>query len=332
VERLIVIGASSGGVAALRTLFQGFGDGLDAPVLVVQHVGRHRSLLPELLSCGDLRVRQASHGERIERGKYLVAPPDRHLLVEGQFVYLQCGPKEHHTRPAIDPLFRSAALAFRERVIGVVLTGAMDDGTAGLQAIKSFGGVAVVQDPADAAVPDMPRSALDHCEVDHCVPLAEMGALLRRLASAPVTPRAEPAAADLQRRIPEHEMALLLDRGDPFEHLNVIGSPSTITCPDCHGVLWAVKGTDPQRYRCHTGHGFSARSLDAGTRVATEDSVWSCVRSLQERRALLESIRDGERREDHRERLATEIEALRKNTEQLRALAGEYLANDAPGR
>jgi two-component system, chemotaxis family, protein-glutamate methylesterase/glutaminase len=193
VNKLIVIGASTGGVAALRRLFSGLASGIDAPVLVVQHIGSHPSRLPELLSESGMAVRHAHHGERLERGNFLVAPPGHHLLVEDHAVCLSSGPPEHHTRPAIDPLFRSAALAFGADVIGVVLTGKLDDGTAGLQAIKSLGGVAVVQDPDDAQAPEMPRSALEHCDVDHRIALADMAALLRQLASTPATAQPGPA-------------------------------------------------------------------------------------------------------------------------------------------
>ena len=197
--RLIVIGTSSGGLTALRKVFAGMPASIDAAALVVQHIGAHPGLLPELLSRNGIEVRHATHGEPLERGKFLVAPPDRHLLVEGRTACLSNAAKEHHTRPAVDPLFRSAALAFGVDVIGVVLTGALDDGTAGLQAIKALGGVTVVQDPGEAEAPGMPRSALDHCEIDHCVPLAEMGPLLNRLASAPLEPQVKGRSAEASR-------------------------------------------------------------------------------------------------------------------------------------
>jgi two-component system chemotaxis response regulator CheB len=321
VNKLIVIGASTGGVAALRRLFGGLAAGIDATVLVVQHIGAHPSRLPELLSESGMAVRHALHGERLERGKFLVAPPGHHLLVEDHAVCLSSGPREHHTRPAIDPLFRSAALAFGTDVIGVILTGKLDDGTAGLQAIKSLGGVAVVQDPDDARAPDMPRSALEHCDVDHCIALADMAPLLRRLASTPGTAHPGPAVpAGPEPPALGPEMAVMLGRGTPHAHLSELGSPSTFTCPDCQGVLWRIEGSQPLRFRCHTGHAYTARTLDAAMRTASEGSLWKALRGLQERLMMLEMMRRHERRERHGQDLASDIEVLKAQAAALRSV------------
>ena len=180
---IIVVGGSAGGVEALRSLVEGLPSDLDAAVLAVIHIppsspGR----LPEILQRhANVRVAWAKHDEAIVRGHVYVAPPDRHLVVDDGHVRLTRAPRENHSRPAIDPLFRSAALAYGPRVIGVVLSGRLDDGTAGLWAVKERGGTIVVQDPADAAQPDMPRNALEHTAADHVVPCAQLGALLARL-------------------------------------------------------------------------------------------------------------------------------------------------------
>lgn len=185
--RLVVIGASAGGVRALLEIGAALPRFFAAPVCIVQHIGGHASILPELLRHrGPNPALHAQDGQRLAPGTLYLAPPDRHLLVQGEVLRLRHGPKENHARPSIDPLFRSAALSWGPRVIGVVLTGQMDDGTAGLKAIKDCGGIAVVQDPAGAAEPAMPRSALAHVAVDHCVPLAGIAPLLLRL----VQPRA----------------------------------------------------------------------------------------------------------------------------------------------
>ncbi len=256
-NRLIVVGASAGGVPALLQLTAGLPAALPAAVLVVLHVGAHRSMLPVLMDGrSPLDVAHARHGEALVAGTVRVAPPDHHVLVADGHLQLTRGPKVHHSRPAIDPLFRSAALAYGAQTVGVVLTGMLDDGTAGLQAVKSCGGVAVVQDPLDATEPSMPASALRHVAVDHCLPLAGMPALLTRLAQAPVAggPPADHAAL-------KHEQALLLAEGDAMDHLRAIAEPTAFACPECHGGLWEMRDSLPPQYRCHTGHGFSERSL-----------------------------------------------------------------------
>ena len=179
---LIVIGASAGGVGTLIELVECLPAGLAAPVCIVQHVGANASLLPELLSHrGRLPASHAGDGQALEAGVIHVAPPDWHLVVEGRLLRLTRGPREHHTRPAINPLFRSAAAHWGPRVIGVVLTGYLNDGTEGLQAIKAAGGTTVVEDPAGAYEPSMPLSALRNVEVDHCLPVCDIGVLLARL-------------------------------------------------------------------------------------------------------------------------------------------------------
>src|SRR5437588_11068380 len=182
---IIVVGASAGGVEALVTLARSLQRNLQAAVFVVLHIpAQSPSLLPEILGrAGPLKAVQATDDMQIEQGHIYVAPPDHHMLMELGKVRVVRGPKENRHRPAVDPLFRSAALAYGPRVIGVILTGALDDGTAGLLAVKRRGGIAVVQDPSEAMYPSMPSSALAHVEVDHVLSLADIGPLLGRLAS-----------------------------------------------------------------------------------------------------------------------------------------------------
>ena len=275
-RNLIVIGASAGGVNALIELTSELSADLDAAVLVVQHIGRHPSLLPGLLR-RRLPARHAVNGMRFEPGTIYVAPPDRHLLVDGDTLRLSVGPKENLTRPAIDPLFRSAAVAAGPRVIGVLLTGHLDDGTAGLVAIKQSGGVTIVQDPLDADVPAMPSHALAFLDPDHCAPLRQIPELLARLTAEPVTAPVtiEPSTAEL-------ENALSMADGRRLDALFRIGKASGYTCPSCSGALFTIDGSRPPRYRCHTGHSFSHAALLVAQQEACEDALWTALRSLQE--------------------------------------------------
>lgn len=317
--RLVVIGASAGGVGALLELASTLPAGFPAPVCVVQHVGANPSILPELLSArGPHPAVHARDRQLLTPGVIHVAPPDQHLLVEGRFLRLVRGPRENHTRPAIDPLFRSAALAWGPFAIGVVLSGTMDDGSAGLVAIKRRGGVAIVQDPAGAEEPSMPQSALDRLDVDFCVPVEELGELLARLAGR--APPAEVAASDaLQREV-------AINRGeDLLENLDAIAEPAGLACPDCGGGLWEVKDSPQLRYRCHTGHAFSARTLERAQAEAGEVALRGSVRALQERAMLLRrmvSVAQATGDTAQAEAARREADQLQEQVRELRKLAG----------
>ena len=287
-RRLVVLGASAGGVTALLSLCASLPRGFPAPVLIVLHIGANPSVLPSLLAAhGNNLSVHGEDGQTLEDGTLYVAPPDHHMLVVDGRIQLSHGPKEHHTRPAVDPLFRSAALAYGRGVIGVVMTGRLDDGTAGLQAIKDCGGLALIQDPADAEHPSMPASARRSVPVDRCVPLSELAATLVRLVN-------EPMPADMptppQRDRLEREMSVFRGEGSAMETLNEFGKPSMFACPDCDGVLWEVGDANPPRYRCHTGHAFSLRSLEATQSSATEEALWGAIRALEQREGLLRKL------------------------------------------
>lgn len=285
-NRIIVIGASTGGIKALTALAHSFPADFPAALVVVLHIGPHRSILPEILNrAGPLPAKHARHDERVEPARIYVAPPDHHVLLIDERLQLNRGAKEHHSRPAIDPLFRSSALAYGSRAIGVVLTGRLDDGTAGLQAIKASGGTAIVQDPDDAEVPDMPASARRFVEVDHCVAVAALPELLMMLTQR------EPGAGQRPRvKLPAHEQAIFLADGDPMEHLVEIASPSSFVCPDCHGTLWEIVEAKPRRFRCHTGHAFTIRTLQETLATTSDESLWNARRALQERMLLLREM------------------------------------------
>ncbi|VTU15278.1 Chemotaxis response regulator protein-glutamate methylesterase [Variovorax sp. PBL-H6] len=310
IPRLIVVGASVGGVAALSTMAASLPADFPAPVLMVLHTGSHPSVLPELLAArGALPAHHPVDGEPIENGHIYVAPPDHHMLVEGAHVRLNRGPKEHHTRPAVDPLFLSAALSYGPAVVGVVLTGTLDDGTAGLQAIKACGGLALVQDPSDALEPGMPSSAMKYVEVDHCLPLAQIGGLLSSLASVPVL-SSRPAVDSARHARLAHELRLATAEGDFMEHLEAIAQPSAFACPDCKGGLWQLDGATPVRYRCHTGHAFTLNTLQHALTETMDEALWGAVRALQEQTVLLGMMSLVHRREGE-EGEALKIEAIR---------------------
>ena len=280
-DRLVVVGASTGGIAALLALARTLPAGFPAPICVVQHIGTHPSILPELLSAsGPHPSVHAADGQRLRPGVLHVAPPDHHLLVDGRELRLTRGPRENHTRPAIDPLFRSAALTWGARVIGVVLSGAMDDGTAGLGAIKDRGGVAIVQDPETAEQPDMPASALANVDVDASVAPEQLGPLLSSLVAGAPGAEAPPRETLVRETAINREENML-------ENLEAIAEPAGVACPDCGGGLWEVKDCPPLRYRCHTGHAFTALSLEAAQEAAGEVAIRAGVRALQEREMLL---------------------------------------------
>ena len=287
---LIVIGASAGGVEALSVIFSSLPPDFPAAVLAVTHIGARDSVLPELLAkTSALPVRYARHGEPVFAGRILIAPPDQHMLVtslDGQSVIeLTRGPKENHTRPAIDPLFRTAAATVGARVIGVVLTGFLDDGTAGLAAIKACGGTAIVQQPSEAVAPSMPQSALLHVQVDQCLPVAQIGPALLALVVGRQSAAIAPAIPEVT--VVENRFAR---GGGDMEELRKIATPSTFTCPECHGALWELHAQQPRRFRCHTGHSFTATILAELQHEKAEDAIWAAVRALQEKQRLYESL------------------------------------------
>lgn len=280
----IAVGASASGVDALRDLASQFPPDLPATVAIVLHVGSHESLLPSLLNgAGPLEASHAEDGQVYKRGKIYVAPPDRHLVVEGTRLRLVHGAKENFARPAIDPLFRSAAAEIGSGAIGVVLTGLLDDGAAGLEAIQACGGATLVQDPADAFAQDMPLNASPFA--DYILPLAGLAARLVQLAGGVVHAQGKDVGGRqtaARQRIAIEQHAWTGDRSPP-NALSQIAVPSTFTCPDCNGSLWQVKDSRLLRFRCHTGHAFSPASLTSGRRDDVERSLLDAMRALRER-------------------------------------------------
>jgi two-component system, chemotaxis family, protein-glutamate methylesterase/glutaminase len=289
VQRIVVVGASSGGVEALRVLAAGLPPDLAAPVCVVIHRHPHSAgLIAEILDrSGPLRAHDARPEDRLENGHIYVAPVDRHLLVEPGQLRLSRGPRENLSRPAIDPLFRSAAQVYGPATVGVILTGDLDDGAAGLETIRRLGGVTIVQDPDDAFAPSMPENALRYGAADFRVPLREIPTILQRVVERPT---AEVTSVRVPRNV-EVEVNIAKEEAVPMEAgLDEIADPSMIACPECHGVLLRLKHEQPSRFRCHTGHGYSAESLIAALNTGVEESLWGAVRALEEAGMLLSEL------------------------------------------
>jgi two-component system chemotaxis response regulator CheB len=284
---VIVVGASAGGVEALSRLMRGLPRDLSAAMAVVLHTSpTGPSLLPNILSrAGPLPASAAKDGEEFLPGHVYVSSPDHHLLVKAnRTLRVVRGPQENRHRPAIDPLFRSAAQAFESRVIGVLLSGTLDDGTAGLYAIKESGGVTIVQDPEEAIAPGMPRNALKHVQIDYCLPTQEIASLLVQLTKAPLSLerpvlRGNPETAK-EVKVAEFDMAEINSDDKP-------GSQSVFTCPDCSGTLFEISEGDVSRYRCRVGHAYSSENMLKEQGAALERALWTGLRMLEERIAVL---------------------------------------------
>ncbi len=302
---IIVIGASMGGVEALMALVRTLPAKLPASVFIVLHVGAASHLAEVLNSKSTMVTVEPTSGEAFQTGRIYVAPPGLHMLLHDGHIVLARGPRENMTRPAIDPLFRSAAVDFGGRVIGVVLSGGLNDGTAGLIAIKRCGGLAVVQDPDDALLGDMPASALRHADVDHCVPIARMAALLARLVAEPAGPTPEiPKSIRL-------EAAIAAQEAGGVDSVDRLGEPSQLTCPECHGAMWEIRTEGQLRYRCHVGHAYTAETMLAAEEEEVERLLTTLLRSHRERALLVRRVAEAAR---HRKpgNLASELE-LRAN-------------------
>jgi two-component system chemotaxis response regulator CheB len=291
-RNIIVIGASAGGFDVIKQVITGLPANLDAAVFIVWHLSPDTiGVLPNVLNkLGALPATNAKDFEHIKMGHIYIAPPDRHMLLEADHIRVTKGPKENRFRPAVDPLFRSAAYTFGNRVIGVVLSGALDDGTSGLWTIKERGGITIVQDPKEAIVPSMPFNALKEVNVDHILPAGEIGPLLTSLSSEYVKEIKYHNGEENKKTEMELKMALQ-------EQLNEhpvleIAQLTPFSCPDCHGVLGALKDGDMVRFRCHTGHAYTADSLLAAITEKTEDTLWNAVREMQETVMLLNHMGD----------------------------------------
>src|SRR5678816_856984 len=285
-RNIIVVGTSAGGLEVLDALIGQLPPDLPASIFIVQHMASENTggaLLHRLSRHRAFDCKLAKDGESFKPGRIYIAPPDNHLLVKKDKVLVTKGARENRSRPGIDPLFRSAAVTHTSRVVGVLLTGMLDDGTAGLIAIKKCGGITVVQDPKDAAYSGMPQSALNNLKVDYCVPIREMGPLLETLTQErPGKSRPIPKDVRSEAEIAERVLSDVAE-------VNALGKQVPYNCPNCGGVLWEMDSPDVSRYRCHTGHSFTVAALLESQSEKIEETLWVSLRMFEERKNLLNS-------------------------------------------
>ena len=287
-HHVIAIGTSAGGVKALKAIIRLLPKNFAASIHIVQHISSTEAsnLAAILNQVSKLKTTFAKDKELIEPGKIYIAPPDYHLLLESDRVRVIRGPRENRMRPAIDPLFRSAAIAYKSYATGVILTGMLDDGTAGLQAIKACGGTTIAQDPKEAEYPSMPQSAIDNVVVDRIVPIQEISAILsQRVREKPAIVTDIPS--DLLLEVPIARDAITAP-----ETMARIGSPVAHSCPSCGGPLWQIGNNSLLYYRCHVGHAFTSHALIEEQNEATEKALWVALRTLEERSRLLKNMSD----------------------------------------
>jgi two-component system, chemotaxis family, protein-glutamate methylesterase/glutaminase len=287
VQDIVVIGASAGGLPTLKRLVSRLPADYRGSMFIVVHISPEArgDMAAILAHAGPVRAVTAQDGLAVDPGTIYTAPPDHHLLLEAGRMRVVRGPRENRHRPAVDPLFRSAAWAYGPRVVGVVLSGNLDDGTAGLWAIKSCGGITVVQDPGEAEHPEMPTNALMHNRIDHRLALADIAELLVRLEKQPVD-RDRPSSP-----VPGigEEIGFAAFEGHMADVAR-LGTLSPFTCPSCRGALWELEEGGHLRYRCHTGHAFSQDSLLVDQTLAVEEGLYDALRAVEEKAAALRRL------------------------------------------
>jgi two-component system chemotaxis response regulator CheB len=287
---IVVIGASAGGIQPLIELVKSLPENFTGYIFIVVHIPSHSpSDLPSILSfSGALTAVHPKDGEKLQRGTLYIAPPDHHLLLEDDHVIVRKGPKENRFRPSIDALFRSAAYVYGPRVIGVILSGLLNDGVSGLWSIKRMGGIAVIQDPKDADHDSMPIGVLEYVEVDYSLPQQEIGPLLTRLIQEKNLQTL--VINENEKKLLQMEVNIALE-GNAFEKgILDMGKLTIFTCPECHGALVRLVEGKIIRFRCHTGHAFTASALLSGITESVEESLWQAMKGLEEATLLLNKM------------------------------------------
>ena len=288
---IITIGASAGGLNAMTEVIAQLPEEINAAVFIVLHlskVGLGDFLVHRLQKYTGYSCKIAKNGDKIEANHVYIAPPDQHLLVRENEVVLGQGPAENRWRPSIDVLFRSAAVSYGSKVIGIILTGYLNDGTSGMWAIKRSGGHCIVQDPNEAEYPDMPLSVLESMEVDHCVSLRQMGETVSAIISSSKTEGEKPKNNAPAEVVKEAEIAEKVATG--MDNVEQVGTPALLACPDCGGGLWSVDNDAIKRYRCHVGHSYTEKDLLIKQSESLEATLWVALRMMEERRSLLTRI------------------------------------------
>ena len=299
--KIIVIGGSAGSLRVVAEIVRNLPRDLNAAIFVILHsVPRQRSLVPEILNALEgLPARQAEEGDKIRPGEIYVAPPDRHMVIAKDHIHLSRGPKEGLQRPSINVTFRSAAITYDERVIGVLLSGLLDDGAAGIWEIANRGGTTIVQNPEDAAYSSMPLNALRDASVDHVVSGQEIGPLLIRLLS--------PAEERKSIKPPEQQGAQMF---------------SGFTCPECRGPLYETRTGGPREFRCRVGHVMSLQTLMSEETSTQERKLYEAMVALEEGADLAEYAVSNLQGADV-EALVKEAEQLRKHVQLLKSIIEE---------
>lgn len=317
-RNLIVIGASAGGINAISKIIEGLPDTIDAAVMIVLHlsVKSNPTIISEIFQKNtSLECLVATDGTVIERGKIYLAPADYHLMVNDSFMHLNKGTKENKHRPSINILFRSAAVYFSNRVIGIILTGMLDDGTSGMYTIKKCGGICIIQDPSEAQYTDMPRNVLSRTEVDYQSVLKGIPIIIEEILSKPL-----PSKKSIPKEL-KIEVSLIERMMSDIEVLKKISDRSDFVCPECGGGLWKIKNDPTHRYRCHTGHVYSEQCLKELQDLKIEDSIWVSIRMLEEKESMLRLLSARNTEKDKAGSLyAVRMKEINKHINQLKTL------------
>jgi two-component system chemotaxis response regulator CheB len=311
VENIIVIGASAGGITAISQLVTSFPKDFNAAIFITLHLSKESRpdfIVNRLKRISTLNCVVPTDGTKIKAGTVYMAPANKHMLVDKEQVLIGNGARENHWRPSIDVLFRSAAASYGACVTGIILTGMLDDGTSGMEAIKKVGGITIVQKPTEAEFSDMIKNVMQQIEVDHVLNIEDMAqVLLKTYASKKCEVGKVPRQVRLEANITKR-------MSSSYSELKQLGEHTPFTCPDCGGLLLKITDENTERYRCYTGHSFSAEKLDEVQHEELENSIWVAIRIMEERRNLLNSM-NGYQQEARLERsgiLETHIKRLKK--------------------
>jgi two-component system chemotaxis response regulator CheB len=287
IRNLIVIGASAGGIKAITKILEGLSQSINAAVMVVLHVSRKSNIgnISEIFQRStSLECVVATNNLLLEKGKIYLASPEHHLLVNGPVMLVNQGPEENRFRPSIDVLFRSAAVHYGNKVIGIVITGMLEDGTSGMFAIKTCGGLCIVQDPSEAEYSSMPLNVMRKIQVDYMAPLDEIPIIIQNILNNPLPPKiAIPEELKVEAELTEKLMS-------DINKLKKIADRSDFVCPDCGGGLWSIKNDPTHRYRCHTGHVYTEKLLQDLQDLKIEETIWVSIRMLEEKRSMLRML------------------------------------------